>query len=76
MSKIMHKISMSDEGNLYMCMPRAENIPVPREGWELTQCPVCGDDCYLIPVGKKLLQDNPTMKACCTPCSLRLGVGR
>ena len=76
MGKIIHNISLSNDGNLYLCMPRAENIPAPKDGWELTQCPLCGDDCYLIPVGKKILKDNEHVKAYCTRCSLKAGVSQ
>ncbi len=29
----------------YAMMPMRKNIPVGRDGWELTQCPACGCEC-------------------------------
>jgi len=68
LSKIMHNISISVDGSLYMSLPRIENVPSRKEGWEITNCPLCNDYVYLLPVGKKILDQDSNIKARCTKC--------
>ena len=56
----------------YAMMPMRKNIPVGRDGWELTQCPACGCECWKTPLLSVALQQGAT--ALCTECSLRKGV--
>jgi len=67
------------QGNVkqIICMPRAENIPEPHDSWELTKCPVCGCDCYLMPEAMLVLAlGGGNYAAYCTLCALKAGVNR
>lgn len=53
------------------CMPLVDNIPYPSNlEWKLTECPVCGRECWETPmlaVAKKMGVDG----VACTDCALR-----
>lgn len=38
----------NDRGG-WLCMPRLENCPEGKPGWEKVNCPVCGDPCWKRP---------------------------
>lgn len=61
-----------EEKGGYAMMPMRKNIPVGRDGWELTQCPVCGCECWKTPLLSIALQQGAT--ALCSKCALRKGV--
>ena len=56
----------------YAMMPMRKNIPVGRDGWKLTKCPVCGCDCWRTPLLSVALQQGAI--ALCSECALRKGV--
>lgn len=62
-----------EEKGGYAMMPMRKNIPAGREGWELTQCPACGRECWKTPLLSVVLKQGAV--ALCTECALRKGVG-
>lgn len=38
----------ADRGG-YVCMPLRKNVPIGREGWQVTVCPNCGRECWRMP---------------------------
>lgn len=65
-----------DEKGGYAMMPMKKNIPVGRDGWELTICPKCGCECWKTPLLRNIFEQS--ILALCTECALReeLGAGR
>lgn len=60
-----------------MTMPLAKNIKMPpRAGWELKQCPTCGQDCYEQDLHRLTKQQFPQIEAACTECALKAGAGK
>lgn len=62
--------------NIYLCRPLVEHVP-NMENAEITQCPVCGKDCWKRPeleanVKEEYFQIIPT----CTECALKSGGGK
>lgn len=61
-----------------LCLPRADSflnkqppIEETHPEWELIECPVCGDGCYISPDHVKTLAQFPTLGVACTQCALR-----
>lgn len=61
-------------GQRVALMPLHRNVPHPGAAdWQLVTCPECGASCWETPqLHKERLQD-PTLKAACSVCALRLG---
>lgn len=59
-----------DKGG-YAMMPMKKNIPVGKEGWELTTCPECNRECWKTPLLEAALSQGA--KALCTECALKKG---
>lgn len=57
----------------YAMMPMKKNVPVGREGWELTKCSKCGCECWKTPLLPIALKQGAA--ALCTECALRKGLG-
>ena len=64
--------------NRTLCLPREDSFlhmtpPIEEKhpDWQLVECPVCGDGCYISPDHEKTLALFPDMKAACTQCALR-----
>lgn len=55
----------------YLCLPRAKNIPDPKNDWELIECPECGAECYMPPLAKRILGKNSNVNGVCTLCALK-----
>lgn len=47
-----------------------EDITAKHPDWELIDCPVCGNGCYISESHKKTLRENPRLVARCTQCAL------
>ena len=48
----------TDRGG-YVCMPLLSNVPIGKNGWELTKCPECGRSCCKMPDdGQEILVTN------------------
>ena len=59
----------------YMCMPMAKNIPEPKQGWQITKCPICSQDCYLSNDHIRIAEESKgNAKLACTECALKLGM--
>lgn len=54
-----------------LCLPMVYNIPMGREGWRKTTCPVCGRECWITPRHAETLKKEPKIKSACTECALR-----
>lgn len=55
----------------YICMPLKQNIPEPRSNeWELTTCPNCGNECWVIPLPKGITEAMFNGRLC-TSCALK-----
>ena len=57
--------------DIYLCRPLVEHVP-KMENAEITQCPICGRDCWKRPeleanINKEYFQIIPT----CTECALK-----
>lgn len=61
----------TDKGG-YICMPLVSNIPNGRIGWKRTVCPVCGRECWEMPVIEDLQKSGAV--ALCTQCALQKAV--
>lgn len=58
------------EDAIYL-MPLVENIPRHgRDGWERTNCPICGEECWKTTLGKKFEKETGA-KGMCTMCGLK-----
>lgn len=70
-----HHFRVEDKNSFYkyyITMPLKKNAPQGREGWELTTCQECGNECWLLSQAKELLKkDSDFYNALCTECSLR-----
>jgi hypothetical protein len=70
-----HHFSVEDKNSFYknyITMPLKKNLPQGRKGWELNTCQECGNECWLLPQAKDLLeQDSDFYNALCTVCSLK-----
>lgn len=53
--------------------PERHNIPEKPEGATLTQCPICGRECWKMPLEPDPLPEGFT--AACTSCALKMGGG-
>jgi hypothetical protein len=53
-----------------ICMPMVKNIPEGQPGWERRTCE-CGQEAWLRPEAKHLLDTMPGMTAKCTECAIR-----
>jgi len=52
-----------------------KNIPNPKSSErKLVECPNCGIGCWESDKHRKLLKENPKLKAACTECALRAGI--
>ena len=55
---------------IYLAMPLKKNVPVANDaGWDLTNCPECGQDCWQRPV-PGWLQEILAAEIC-TECAAR-----
>lgn len=61
-----------DEKGGYAMMPMRKNVPVGRDGWELTTCPECGCECWQTPL-LEIVKAQGAMDLC-TECAVRKGV--
>ena len=61
----------SDRGG-WLCMPRLENCPEGKPGWEKVNCPVCGDPCWKRPEDAGVIEKSKLDGAACTLCALKL----
>lgn len=52
----------------YAMMPMRKNIPAGQDGWELTQCPACGCECWKLPLLSVMLQQGPLPYVRNAPC--------
>lgn len=53
----------------YLCMPLKKNVPEGKAGWQLTQCPDCGSDCWKSPLPIGYTEDMFT-GILCTECAI------
>jgi hypothetical protein len=63
----------TDRGGMLM-LPLVENIPVGKEGWEKINCPMCGDECWLKPEAKEIINAASLSGAACTMCCIKASV--
>lgn len=54
-------------------MPRLENCPEGKPGWEKVNCPVCGDPCWKRPEDAGVIEKSKLDGAACTLCALKKG---
>lgn len=52
-------------------MPLKRNVPNEKDGWELTACPECGQECWKTPFLPIVIKQGAV--ALCTECALRKG---
>lgn len=50
-------------------LPMKKNIPNPKNNWELTTCPVCGQECWTSKAHKETIKIGKLDYAC-TECAL------
>jgi len=61
----------------FLCMPMQKNVPTPmQKDWKLVECPKCEKGCWESDLHRELVKENPELKAACTECALRAGVGK
>ena len=58
--------------DLEKAWPLLSNVPIGKNGWELTKCPECGRSCWKMPV-IAYLETKQDAKALCTSCALTKG---
>ena len=60
-----------------LALPMEQNIPNPdRADWKLVSCPVCGRGCWETELARRVMAMEPDLKAACTECALRAGMGK
>ena len=52
-----------------LAMPLLANVPIGHEGWEIVECPICGEECWKRPEQEQL--EAQGVKAACTICALK-----
>lgn len=57
-------------------MPRLENCPEGKAGWEKVRCPICGDLCWKRPEDAGVIEKGNLDGAVCTLCALKKGAGQ
>ena len=62
----------------YLCLPLVSNIlamgkAAKPNDWDVIKCPNCGEECYLSPDAKELLDSSPQLQGVCTVCALSMG---
>ena len=58
--------------NSIATLPRRENVPQGKEGWELTTCKICGAECWRnVPLLNQVKEMNPNIEEMCTLCALK-----
>lgn len=53
-----------------LAMPMKKNIPVGREDWKLTTCPICGTECWESDLSREVQKMEPDLMVACTECAL------
>ena len=71
---ILEQRKRTDRGG-YLAMPLRKNVPEPHDQrWKLTNCPVCGRECWERPPPDGLRQSVDGIV--CTECTLMMGVSQ
>ena len=61
-----------------LCMPLVRNLPdadKKQQDWEKVTCKICGEECWVSDAHKKILEEEDDIKAACTMCALKGGMG-
>lgn len=56
----------------YICLPLKSNIEKGHEDWKITECPVCGRECWESDLARKA-KSYGNMIGVCTECALKAG---
>ena len=68
---ILEPRKRNDRGG-YLAMPLRKNVPEPHDqGWKLTSCPMCGQECWERPIPDWLRESVDGIV--CTECALAAG---
>lgn len=65
----------NDRGG-WLCMPRLENCPEGKPGWEKVSCPICDAPCWKRPEDAGVIEKSKLDGAACTLCALKKGAGQ
>lgn len=59
-----------------LAMPLRDNVPEPAaDDWQLTTCPICGEECWQSDNARQALATEPELRVACTACALK-GLGK
>lgn len=58
-----------DKGHI--CLPLKKNIPDGRKDWKITECPICGRECWESDLARKA-KSYGNMIGVCTECALKV----
>lgn len=65
---------LREQDRIIVFMPLQKNVPEPRNDWQPTTCPKCGQRCWLDTAGYeevKKIYGGRAIQVRCTECALR-----
>jgi len=57
-----------------ICMPATNSISTSMDGWEVTNCPKCGRECFLTAIAQEIIKVNKDYPRACVDCAMNKGV--
>jgi hypothetical protein len=55
-------------------MPATNSISTSMDGWEVTNCPKCGRECFLTAIAQEIIKVNKDYPRACVDCAMNKGV--
>ena len=56
-----------------LCMPMRANITeASRADWRMVTCPACGEECWETDQARRVMRQEPDLRALCTACALAM----
>lgn len=53
------------------CLMLVKNVKEPKKDYELSQCPICGQDVWVNDLARDLKEIAPHIKFSCTECAIK-----